>query len=356
MLARVALVGSLVFVPQLVVQRIQLREELGAVLRVELAVKAHPIAERARGVQLAVRPARLRPVLIVDGEPARHDRIEEVSAELPGAIREHRLVSGEGLHRPWRQAPAQAAGVELGDVTARERRGQERHARQPLGEPHAGAGDRPGDAGVVGQPGLGAHRAIRDEAAPPLHLCDGRPVDRIERGSNPCHLAQQRLELGVLERTRLDPAQLIQEVFHRRDHSSPAVPGERALRAPERTGVRKTVQQFVASSTGSLPEAARAGECRAEVTPRRTTSCAVRRAAGRGDERCQAVRGWASGPGASHVVQVPRMRGGPDVGPAPSSTPWSVPELDDGSVPADSRQVSARRAHAAVGRAHRDRP
>jgi hypothetical protein len=44
--ARIGLVGGLVFLPQLVVERIELREELGTILDVEVAID--PNAERPR--------------------------------------------------------------------------------------------------------------------------------------------------------------------------------------------------------------------------------------------------------------------------------------------------------------------
>ena len=119
--------------------------------------------------------------------------------------------------------------MELGDVTARECRGQERHARQPLGEPHPGASDRPGDAGVVGEPGLGAHGAIRDEAAPPLHLRDGSPVAG-ERG----RLATRQHALSV----GIDSTAQVQLSECPSPSSSPAVPGPAGTAVPGTVSVR----------------------------------------------------------------------------------------------------------------------
>ena len=71
----------------------------------------------------------------------------------------------------------------------------------------------------MGEPGLGAHGTVGDVAPTPIHLGDGGRLESVDPGPRAGESAQQVLQLGIIERARLDAAQLVEEVFHSANQS-----------------------------------------------------------------------------------------------------------------------------------------
>ena len=231
------------------------------------------------------------------------DLIEQVGVEVSGPVREDGFVAGEGLERARREAPAEAPGVALGDLAGCQGRGHERHARQALREPHPRSGDRPGDAGVVGEPGPGVDGTVADEAAPLLELGQRR-LERIERRPEPARSHSSSFSSASSSAR----GSTLRSSSRRSSIGGPFVAGRtRGARAPstQRTGVRETVHQF-ASPVNRL--GAGGGE-RLGRGPRSR-------------RRGRPVHCWASGWSSGRAVS-----GGTRMGLRPTAGPPSVPRL-----------------------------